>query len=239
MMNKRLVLSAFLLVAILSCSKSKIEVVKEVNVTFSYALPSSSGSMVRSASSDVYDSFYESYVKTRQVLPDVYALTVSDEEGKVVATLSGKWSAKDFTRLGVGKYHISGESKGGINYSEWYTKAPLLFDEDIEITSTTTNIILSAKYNCFLLLFDATNKSRFEWSADGSASSGISGSIPQLGDIYYLFPQYFKSNGSIKWEENGKENRIWMGGYEFKTGYYYYFDDMSGSFVIPKMDAGN
>lgn len=238
-MNKRLVLFVFLFVTILSCSKSKIDAVKEVDVSFSYVLPGRSGSMVRSASSDIYDSFFESYVKTRQVLPDVYTLTVSDKEGKVVATLSGKWSAKDFTRLEVGSYHISGESKGGTNYSEWYSKAPLLFDEDIEITSTTTNIILSAKYNCFLLLFDATNKSRFEWSADGSASSGISGTIPQLGEVYYIFPQYFKSNGSIKWVENGKENCIWMGGYEFKTGYYYYFDDLSGSFVIPKMEAGN
>ena len=223
----------------LSCNREPLDNGKEMqDVCFSYAIPGS-GPMTKATSAEVYDSFYESYVKTKQVLPDVYTLKITDLEGSTIATLSGKWSAKDITRLEVGKYHIQGESKGGVTYNEWFTKAPLSFDEDIEITAETHNVILSAKYNCFLLLFDATNKTRFEWSADGTSTSGLSGDIPKLGDLYYLFPQYFKGNGSIKWEEDGKENRIWMGGYEFKTGFYYYFDDLSGAFEIPKMDAGN
>lgn len=211
---------------------------KQVAVTFNYALPES-GSMTKATAAEVYDTFYKKYIKTGELLPDPYSLSFTTLDGVEVARISGEWSKDKPVMLSTGKYQVKGSSIGGMNYSDYYNKAPLSFDEVIEITEKTSSITLHAIYNCFLLLFDAEGKTYFKWSADGTANSDVSGDVRIAGDWYYIFVQEFKDAGNIKWNYGSKENRIWMAQFNFQKGYYYYYNDLSGSFEIPKMQPGS
>lgn len=207
-----------------------------IDIVFKYTL-SQTGSMTKAG--DVYDGFYDSYIKSGQLLPAPYSLTISTLEGKVIETISGEWNKSQPVTLATGKYHVVGNSKGGASYSNYYSKAVLVFDEDIEITESSTEILLHADYDCFLLLFDAAEKTYFRWSADGTSNSASSGDVPKVGDYYYLFVQEFKQNGYIQWNYGSKENRISMSDFVFKKGCYYYFNDLAGKFEMPKMNPGS
>lgn len=207
-----------------------------VDVTFQYTL-SQSGSMTRAG--EVYDTFYELYIKSGQLLPSPFSLHISTLDGKEIESVSGTWNENQPVTLATGKYRVVGNSKGGATYNDFYSKAVLVFDEEIEITETTSSILLHANYDCFLLLFDAAEKTYFRWSADGTSTSGISGDVPKVSDYYYIFAQGFKENGSVQWNYGSKENRVWMSDFKFEKGRYYYFNDVSGKFEIPKMQPGS
>lgn len=230
-----LIISVF---AFVGCKTVEPDTPKMVEFSLNYALPES-GSMTRATAAEVYDSIYESYIKTGQLLPNPYTLSFKTMDGTEVASVSGTWSENKPVMLSTGKYHVVGTSNGGVTYNDMYRKAPLKFDEEIVIDENTTSITLHANYDCFLLLFDAEGKTYFRWSADGSGSSGISGDAGKVGDWYYIFVQEFKANGNVQWNYGSKENRIWMYNFNFQKGYYYYYNDLSGSFEIPKMQPGS
>lgn len=234
---KRITLLLIALGVLYGCGKTQPEV-PMIAVSFDYALPES-GSMTRATAAEVYDSFYESFIKTRELLPTLYTLSFKTMEGVEVASISGDWSNNKPVMLSTGKYQVTGTSKGHVTYNDYYYRAPLIFEEVIEINENTSSITLHAIYDCFLLLFDAEGKTNFRWSADGSASSGISGDVPQAGNWFYIFVQEFKANGNVQWNYGGKQNRIWMGGLYFQKGYYYYYNDLAGSFEVPKMKPGS
>lgn len=235
---KRVHLLLFTLLILSSCGKIQPDSPKMVEVTFGYSLPES-GSMTRSTAAEVYDSFYEKYIKTGQLLPNPYTLSFTTMDGAEVASISGNWSNNKPVMLSTGKYKVTGFSKGNVTYNDYYHRAPLAFDEVIEITENTSSITLHAIYDCFLLLFDADGKTYFKWTADGSGKEGISGDVNKAGDWYYIFVQGFQANGNVKWNYGSKENRIWMGNFNFQKGYYYYYNDLAGSFEIPKMKPGS
>lgn len=227
-----------LLLLITSSCSSKENVLDDptVELSFSYVL-SNSGRLTKSVSDDIYQSFYDSYVKTKEVLPKSYFLQVKNSSEEVIATLYGDWEKKDVVKLPLGTYHVVGYSRGGTYSADNYRKASLIFDEKITINSYTTEVVLNAQYNCFLLLFNGSGKSGFTWTADGTAQPDVSGDVPKAGDLYYLFVRTYNSNISISWIYGSNTNSMNLY-YDFKNGYYYYFDDISGTFNIPKMQNG-
>lgn len=229
-----------LLTAILVCgceSKENQPEVIEVGLTLNYSLPQS-GSMTKGPS-DVYDAFYDAHIATRQLLPDYYDLIFYNKSGDNVAELTGYWSSSSLVRLPVGQYNVVGMSKGGSNFSDDFSKAPLSFNEEITVSATMSNLTLHAQYNCFLLLFDEEGKTNMEWSADGKSYSGTSGSAPKLDGLYYLFVQGFKDTGYVKWYNGSKPCKINMTQFDFQNGYYYYFNDLTSTFEVPKMQQGS
>ena len=235
---KRILLFILSFAVLIGCSKQSIDTHQKVEVLFDYMLPES-GSMTRSTAAEVYDTFYEKYIKTRELLPTLYTLTFKTMDGKEVASISGNWTNNKPVMLSTGKYQVSGSSKGNVTYNDYYHRAPLVFDEVIEITENTSSITLHAIYDCFLLLFDAEGKTYFKWSADGTTGNGISGDVNKAGNWYYIFAQGFKGSGSVQWNYGGKENRIWMTNFNFQKGFYYYYNDLAGSFEVPKMKPGS
>ena len=232
-MNK---LSLVLVAIFVLSGCSKIQPV--VEVSFNYVLPES-GSMTKATAAEVYDTFYENYIKTGDLLPNPYTLTITTKDGVEVAHISGEWKKNKPVMLSTGKYHVTGSSKGNVTYNDYYHRAPLVFDEDIEINENTSSITLHAIYDCFLLLFDAEGKTYFKWSADGTTADGISGDVNKAGDWYYIFAQGFKASGGVQWNYGSQVNSISMANFNFQKGYYYYYNDLSGSFEIPKMQAGS
>ena len=179
---------------LIGCNSKEPIPEKKIEITFNYTL-SQSGSMTRG---DVYDTFYDLFIKSGQLLPSNYSLRITTLDGKEVALISGIWNNNQPVMLATGKYHVTGSSNGAGN--DFYRKAVLEFDEDIEITEAMTSVTLHAAYDCFLLLFDAAGKSYFSWSADGrSSDSQTWGDVPKVSDFYYIFAQGFKDTGNVRW----------------------------------------
>lgn len=235
---KRVFLLLLTALTLSGCNLLNDDPVKQVEVTFSFSLPQS-GSMTKATAAEVYESFYNSFIKTGDLLPNPYTLTINTKDGVHIATISGEWSKNKPVMLSTGTYHVTGSSKGNVTYNDYYHRAPLVFDEDIVITEHTSSIMLHAIYDCFLLLFDADGKTYFRWSADGTTRDGVSGDVNKAGNYYYIFAQGFTGAGYVNWHYGSNESGIAMGQFNFEKGRYYYFNDLAGSFEIPKMQPGS
>lgn len=141
-------------------------------------------------------------------------------------------------RLPKGSYKIEGVS---IEYSTYQSnrgkpsKAALAFNETVEINENTNDINLTAVYDCFLLMFDKANKIGFAYTY---GSSGYS--MPETDNLYYIFLSS-TSNYSLRWknEETLSNSYLHLEEFTFNKGFFYYFNDISDSFDIPKMQNGS
>ena len=202
-----------------------------VDVSFSVKFVES-GSMTRSAS-ELYTQFYNEYIKTKYLLPTNYTLTIYSLEGAEISTLHGTWDLT-MIRRPLGKYRISGEST---NDSD--NDIQLIFDEEIEITSSGT-IELTAQYNCYLIMCPK-NGSEEEYRIYRNPNNS-STRMYSTSSIHYIFAKEGTNFSYITYKE------YYSGDYQtlnieelsstFKNGYYYYFDQMSGTFDIPMMENG-
>lgn len=218
-----------------SCAKNEPEIPvpdnkTEVEFSLDYSFPSS-GNMGRSTNDDIYTEFYESYILTKKVTPSGYSLTFTDKEGGVTqATFNGNWEKPDLVRLPAGKYHVTGSSVAN------FTTASLVFEQDVEISKTTTSITLDAIYNCSLLLFNYdTENPKKEMSVNSYTTP-----VPKTDKVYYIFlnETYYKS--TISWYEySNRSASINLSKFTFENGKYYFFNDVTGGFNIPPMTNGD
>lgn len=211
---------------------------EEVSVKLDYAL-FEQGSMSRSGES-LYDSFYNSYIKTKQIAPKTYNLQFRNENGAVIAEMVGAWDNDDAIRLLEGKYRVSGDSEPkaastiGKVASDSLT---LMFKEEVNISKATTTLTLKAQYDCFLLLFDASSISniKIEKSAYGSTECAKT----EDNGLYYIFITD-KTGLSLQIKRtNNALISIDLNTLAFEKGKYYYFSDLTNSFDIDPMESGN
>ena len=236
MMKNFLLLGFMALFAFTSCEKTasttpQEPAPQEVEFTLNYSF-AESGPMAKSGAT-VYNDFYEKYIKTQILTPDSYVLTFSNKVG-VVATFNGKWADMDMVKLQEGTYTVTGSS-GQTN--ENYDLATLNFNQEVVISKSTTNIQLTAIYDCLLLMFDKTTITN-AYFYDGT-SQGISVKLySQDENIIYIFlPNSFLSLSKITYQKVNviEKSTIYLSPLEFQLGYYYYFNDITGSFDVPPM----
>lgn len=240
-----MLLLATIAVACQSCSSDNNEPApepQEVEVKLDYSL-FESGSMTRSGET-VYQQFYNDFIKTKELAPETYSLSfflAPDDEFKQRA--SGPWNGAMLS-LRTGNYHVTGESYPS-NYSASEAasryvsdKLYLKFDETIAVSSTTTNLKLTAKYDCYLLLFnkEGIKKITYNFQRGDKVASNV-------GDVYYMFvykdtDSYEKLYVDVEKTDGTKINLI-IAGNGFEKGKYYYFNDMTNSFDIDPMVNGN
>lgn len=223
------------LIGFYSCKKEKIEEPsKMVDVCFDVKFIES-GSMTRNAE-DVYQEFYNKHILTKELVQDNYDLTIKDENGNTVAEISGYWDATTI-QLPTGTYTVKGSSNGGGDYSI----VSLIFDEVIKIQSSGT-ILLTPKYDCFLLLFPTNNGTyKYQYINEVYQSSNKYTDLPIANDVAYLF---LRSKGLIDYiQYSDGTDRCKLSfksdNFNFQHGYYYYFSIVTGTFYIPPMENGS
>lgn len=239
-----------LLLGLSSCSKNGSYSPQEVDLTLDYTFIKN-GSMTKSSSADVYDNFYEKYIKTKILTPKTYSLTFKNKETKeIVLTIDGNWDKTVGIRLPEGSYVVSGISQPlekELNYKEYKYPSDtvyLNFNEEINIDKDMTKLVLTAKYDSFLLLFDAKNTEKILMYNDKNLSSD--------SNIYWIFmrDKKFRTSSSTSHSseyyydldlirKNGDRASIKIKDIPFEKGKYYYFNDATNSFDIPKMESGN
>lgn len=220
------------MVAFSSCEKDDVsEEPKIVDVCFDVQFPQS-GTMTRGGS-EVYLDFYNNHIKTKNLVPKSYSLTIKNEVGEIIASLNGNWDMTSF-RLPIGKYRIEGRSSGNLSMPR------LEFNEEINITTSGT-ITLTAQYGCFLLIFPSNNEESYKYSIREYGDVYKYNDLPKVDNICYMFIENITTFNSITCTIGQQYFTISLSELSsyFKNGFYYYFDTISGSFNVPPMPNGS
>ena len=232
-------------VSITSCTKEETpDVPQDVIFTLNYTF-AESGSMTRATGAEVYNEFYDSYIKTKRLTPTTYSLTFTNKEsGAEVAVVKGTWTEKEGIRLPEGTYHVEGTSEriytgGSIDAASEYVSDTVFikFDEDIALKENQTELTLTAKYDSYLLMLDATNIKSVTYTGIKNWNFG------EADDLKYLFVQrastVSKTEDRINITRDNNKVTIYVKKLPFEKGKYYYFNDMTNSFDLPPMESGN
>lgn len=190
-----------------------------------------SGSMSRATVDEIYQEFYNKHIVTKEFVLTTYDLTISDEKGNTVAVIDGTWD-KTTIQLLTGKYKVTGTST-----SSGCSKASLKFEETITI-STSETINLTAKYDCFLLLFPRNNGT-YNYRYYSNYSAGYT-TMPTVDDLSYMFIRGTVPDVSYYGDTSSDSVNLDLTPYKdtFQIGCYYYFNIVTGTFNIPPMENG-
>lgn len=220
---------------------------QDVEFTLDYTFINS-GAMAkatRTIGAEVYNDFYEKYIETRKLTPTTYSLTFTNQETGAVATINGRWDKKDGIRLPEGTYNVSGTSipQEG-DFKEWSDSVYLVFNETVSLKKDDTKLTLTAIYDSFLLMFDTENTSKISCECRGFTSTNKKG-VPNDDKQFWIFMQktYYDSKSHdfylLVTRNDGQKSTIKLVDIPFEKGKYYYFNDMTNSFDIPRMESGN
>ena len=213
----------------------------EVKIYFIYTLDTSNGnSMTRGAktNAEVFDEFYQK-IKTGDLVAPSFELTLTEVNSGVVYTFKGKWNSHDMLTLRTGTYRVVGKSTAeGDNIQE---KCSFTFDEQIDISITSNVIILHAKYDCSLLIFNnekIQTLQNFNGSALASFFTFSTYKYAFVNNTLYDVPK--KNDAYIlgKYTDNA-EFKIFTGNLNFEKGKYYVYNSISNGFDVPPMEEGN
>jgi hypothetical protein len=249
---KTLILLSLIITLCISCTKEPIETTNPGNVKISidYAFSTSSGD-ITAKGAPIYLDFYTKYIFGKILTPKTYKLAfASHSSGRWVAGMSGKWGDKKSIFLPPDRYDIV-----GISYPTKYDicgdTCYLTFHDTATITQTTSNIVLSAAYDCSLLLFDTTNVTGTLIQEDNdSYSDTLSGytfktTMSNTEGFYFTFlrAREFKDlqhpgalGISLIYKNNLIYFRSWT--YTFEPGKYYYFGNTDNNYSLTPMSNG-
>lgn len=236
MKNIMIVLAALMLCA--SCQKNEDIGTEQVSFTVNLLL-TQSGDMSRATAAELYDDFYNEFIVTRELVYSGYELDFYKGD-VLVASFDGTWDVDTIT-LPCGEYNLVGTSAVNSDYnSDSYYKTSLRFEQKVIISPSTTSIELMPIYDCYLLLFDASqfNYASYAKSSDGAGKREFA----KAGDVYYIFINSLLdsySDAHITYQsKDGKYGSVRMSDYGFQKGKYYAFDIYSSSFTVPRMEQG-
>lgn len=239
---KRIVFVCTAIVTLLGCCKhepARPAEPQDVSVVITYKLDTSKGSnMTKATDAEVFDMFYQK-MKTGELTAPSYKLTFTETTTGAKYEFHGNWKDKDLITIRTGKYKVEGKSTADGEHIQEI--ASLMFNEEIEISTSSTSVTLNALYDCFLLAFgksDITSMENYFW--EGSREQFF-----VMNNYYYVFVKdlmyqsAYKESAYIKGtRSNGSTFKIMTGKANFEKGKYYIYSDVSGSFELPKMEAG-
>ncbi len=231
------------LVCLSSCSsEEEVYIPQEVDLTLSYSF-AESGSMTKATGAEVYNDFYENYIKSKQLTPKNYSLTFKNKATGTVATINGLWGNKDGVRLVEGEYEVTGKSfpitTESTSIAECISDSVYLsFNESVNITKDMTSLNLTAKYDSYLLMLDSENYSKVYYELGSYVKD-----LYKTNSLYYLFVERLSYGNNSNFlrliRKNGKKSVLVLEQFPFEKGKYYYFNDITNSFDIPPMESGN
>ena len=235
-----MLLCATMILSFSACSSDEesIKPAEEVIFTLDYTF-SDKGNMTRSNGEEVYGNFYDKYIKTKILTPTTYSLIFTNTESGARANINGFWSNKDAIRLIEGEYEVTGSSKPIKSDEAVLDTVSLVFNETINITKDMSSITLHAGYDSFLLLFDVANTSQIEYNYEYSSQVFDYCRLSNDDEVYWLITNRTSNTDLTLTRLDGKKSVIHLDDFPFEVGKYYYFNDMTNSFDIPKMEPGN
>lgn len=232
------------------CACQKEETTPQ-DVTFNLSYSLDRGSSMTRAGEDLYNSFYENFVKTKKVGYPKYQLTFYKDE-KEVGKFSGEWDATLVT-LPEGTYTVKGTSNSVLQgiftkrENEHLKTMSLSFDEEITISKNTKTLTLNPSYACHLVFVDATLFSKI--SVKGTHEDGtttISGYTPtalcdffDAAGVKYVFLDGDINITNITYKTiNDDEGTLNINTLGLENGNYYCLDAIATGYQVPPMNNG-
>ena len=232
------------------CACQKEETTPQ-DVTFNLSYSLDRGSSMTRAGEDLYNSFYENFVKTKKVGYPKYQLTFYKDE-KEVGKFSGEWDATLVT-LPEGTYTVKGSS--GSNLDGVFTKREnehlknmsLSFNEEIVISKNMKTLTLNPSYSCHLIFVDASLFSEISVSGTHSdVTTVIGGYTPTANcdffdavDVKYVFLNGDTDIKNIVYKTiDGDEGVLNINTLGFENGNYYCLDAIATGYQVPPMSNG-
>lgn len=213
----------------------------EAKVYFIYTLDTSSGeSMTRASTTneEVFNEFYEK-IQSGDLVAPMYELTLTEVNTGAVYTFKGNWKNHDLVTLRTGKYKVIGKSTADGDYIQ--DKCSFTFDETIEISITSNAIILHAKYDSSLLIFNNSEIKSLQNYDGVSLTSFYNFSTYKYAFVKnLLYPAAKKNEAYIlgKYTDDA-EFKIFTGNLSFEKGKYYVYNSISNGFNVPPMEDGS
>lgn len=234
-----LCLTPVLALTMIGCNKTETKPQDEkVSVYFTYNLPSNNGmSMTKMTNADIFKEFYAS-ILSAELVAEEYELILTDVQTGARYEVAGKWNSHDMVTLSTGVYQITGASKAkGDNIQE---KCSFIFNEQIELSASSSSITLSAQYDCALLIFNAQDIVSIS-NYNGEALTPLF----SFGKFKYafvndmLFKNGKQSQAYIQGVySDGAEFMFLTGNASFEKGKYYVYNSIAGGFNVPEMEEG-
>lgn len=241
---------ATMAITMVSCNQEEEQTKpQEATITIDYTF-AESGSMSRATGGEVYGNFYDKYIKPKVLTPKTYYLEFKEVSNNgTILTINGEWGEKRGIRLPEGEYLVAGYSRPIEKYADQPAYLPsdtvyMLFEETVSITKDMDELVLNAKYDSFLLLFDYGNMTSIELNVGPRQ-------LNHDESCYWLF---VKDKHYTNWDNgfsfthylsteitrpNGDVINLEFGQLPLKKGKYYYFNDMTNSFDLQPMESGN
>ena len=238
---KRIITTLVCLVSIIclhSCQKDVIVNNETVKVTLGFTLDNSGDMMVKSGNSDVFNMFYDR-ILSGELSADQYTLKLTNTANNLTYTLNGTWTAQEHHLIKPGVYTIEGFSKAEGAYIQ--DKCSFKFNQSVEITPTTTHVVLKAVYDCFLLIFNGENLISL-----ANYSGNMQSEFHELNGFRYafvnnqLYSDEYKSESAYVGRYTDSETfHIKNGKYNYQKGKYYIYTNIQFLLDIPAMEEGN
>ena len=241
-MKKIFLTLIFLIGLFVSCGKSDIQQINQqyVDVSFSYTLEQ--GSMY--TKSDVFSDVFYTKIVSGELVADTYNIKLTEVNTNEEYDFSGKWNSKDFFTIKTGKYKLTGKCSAQGEYIQ--NLASLYFDTIIEININDNNVILPAKYDCFLLIFNKDNISKVTDNYSGWDDANINFKTFYTLDnyIYAFSSKLYKEDTEGRqpfvkiYLNSGTTSKIYTKSIQFELGKYYTYNSIDNNFSIPEMTQG-
>src|ERR1035437_5963526 len=239
------------------CTKEPIEPLEttssgNVKISIDYAFPSRSGD-ISAKDGSIYLDFYTKYISSKILTPKTYILLFSGQAHGFVTSITGKWGNKSFISFPPDKYTVIGTSVP-TKYDIAGDTCYLSFHDTVTVTPLTSNIVLSATYDCSLLLFDTTNVTSTAIQADNPAYNDktfgytFKTSMLKTEEFYSMFLRAGENDGwgnpgALDIYLNGRnDKRVSFGSwnYTFEPGKYYYLSSTDNSYnLVPMTNSDN
>jgi hypothetical protein len=229
----------------ISCTKEPMDISSTGNVKISidYGFPSSGN--ITTKGNSVYLDFYTKYIASKILTPHTYTLLFEGINNHLTTAVSGKWANKDLVALPPDRYAIQGSSYP-TKYDLCGDTCYLEFHDTVDITQTSTSVILKADYVCSLILLDTTNVKSTEFQGvmtgwtykttmlktEGFYSSFITGKPMDESE--------HSSNvhlDLVVTERNNKVVTILLWTYSWEDGKYYYFGNTDNNYNLSPMTS--
>ena len=209
-----------------SCEKNPSKTTQTLKLGYSFG---SENSMyqTRSVASDIFDEFYAK-LSTGELVADTYNLTFKEVESGAEYSFSGSWKGAT-VELQAATYKVTGKSTAvGENTQE---KCSIFFDETITVTNQMTEIVLNAKYDCYLFVMTSEKLNK------------VDNCFFFNNKYWYAFVNGNFVNTLTGSHKDGSKFSVEMNDYRFDKGKYYVYYDVSineygVSFLIEKMENG-
>jgi hypothetical protein len=246
MKTKLFLLISFL--ALVGCKKvdDKDMPVNNVKISLDYKLTPRSDYMTTKAGSPIteaYDAFFAKYIDSRLLTSAHYYLTFEGINHHFKSQIKGLWASKDLVTLPEDTYVVTGKSWPK-EYQASGDTCYLAINDTIVIDANTTNIVVKATYDCYLLLFDNTYITGYSItespiSPEPQVTGWHDSQMRKDEKFYHIFcrENNITVNFDLETGMYGTYATIALANYTFTNGKYYYFGFANGSINLQPMNG--